>query len=134
MRILVNIGAIVSLATVATNVLLAQTRIFYMMGNDHLLPIILSNVNRKRKTPVIATSICGEYLQYKTYKEMSMNMNSFLGGFCAILSGLCPVDILGDTASMAALIIFLFVHISVIVVSISKQVKVDSSIDLFDFS
>ena len=41
----------------------------------------------------------------------------FVGGFCAIISGVFPVDIVGETTSISALITYLFVHIEVIVVS-----------------
>ncbi len=42
----------------------------------------------------------------------------FLGVICAFLSGICPVDILGEVASIAALITYIFVHVSLIVVII----------------
>jgi hypothetical protein len=41
----------------------------------------------------------------------------FLGGMCAVIAGICPVDIIGETTTISALITFVFVHISVIVVS-----------------
>ena len=41
-----------------------------------------------------------------------------LGVFCAVTSAVFPVDIVGETASITALIIYLFVHIEVIVVSV----------------
>ncbi|CAF1206681.1 unnamed protein product [Rotaria sordida] len=39
----------------------------------------------------------------------------FLGVFCAVFSGILPVDILGETSSISALIAYIFVHITVIV-------------------
>ena len=40
-----------------------------------------------------------------------------LGIFCAVFSGILPVDIVGETSSISALITYIFVHIEVIVVS-----------------
>nr|ACI90398.1 cationic amino acid transporter-like protein [Philodina roseola] len=94
LKILLNIGAIVSLATVANTVLLAQIRIFYAMGKDNLLPAILSRVQKDRKTPL--------------FQFIS-------GGICALISGVCPVDLIGEAASVAALVIYLAVHICVII-------------------
>ncbi|CAF2974020.1 unnamed protein product [Rotaria sp. Silwood2] len=69
--IVMNLGAIASLTTVALTVMLSETRIFYAMAHD--------------------------------------------GIFCAVFSGICPVDILGETTSISALISYIFVHITVIV-------------------
>ncbi|CAF4579062.1 unnamed protein product [Rotaria sp. Silwood2] len=71
LSILMDLGAIAGLTTVALAVLLSQTRIFYAMAHD--------------------------------------------GVFCAIFSGICPVDILGETTSISALVTYIFVHITVIV-------------------
>ncbi|CAF2410478.1 unnamed protein product [Rotaria sp. Silwood2] len=69
--IVMNLGAIASLTTVALTAMLSETRIFYAMAHD--------------------------------------------GIFCAVFSGICPVDILGETTSISALISYIFVHITVIV-------------------
>lgn len=45
------------------------------------------------------------------------NFSSFSGGVCLIVSGLFPVDILGETTSISALITYIFVHVEVIIVS-----------------
>jgi hypothetical protein len=44
-------------------------------------------------------------------------MARIVGGFCAVISGIFPIDIVGDTTALTALITYLFVHIDVIVVS-----------------
>ncbi|CAF0947864.1 unnamed protein product [Adineta ricciae] len=95
LSIIMDIGAIVSLATVALTMLLAQTRIFYAMAHDRLLPPIFARIYSNTKTPWISILISGT--------------------ICALISGVCPIDILGETTSISALIVYFFVHISVIV-------------------
>ncbi|CAF4352264.1 unnamed protein product, partial [Rotaria sordida] len=90
-----NLGAIAGLTTVGLTVMLAQTRIFYAMAHDGLLPPIFAKIHPQRATPWISILI--------------------MGVFCAIFSGVCPVDILGETTSIGALITYIFVHITVIV-------------------
>ncbi|CAF3845479.1 unnamed protein product [Rotaria sordida] len=95
LSILMNLGAIVGLTTVIITVMLSQTRIFYAMANDGLLPQIFARIHPQRATPWLSILI--------------------IGLFCAVFSGICPVDILGETASIGALISYIFVHIIVIV-------------------
>ena len=61
LQILLTLGAIASLATVAITLLLAQTRIFYAMANDGLLPRIFARVNKHTQTPWVSITICGKY-------------------------------------------------------------------------
>ncbi|CAF0958463.1 unnamed protein product [Rotaria sordida] len=95
LSIVMNLGAIAGLTTVGLTVMLSQTRIFYAMAHDGLLPPIFAKIHPQRATPWISILI--------------------MGVFCAIFSGICPVDILGETTSIGALITYLFVHITVIV-------------------
>ncbi len=55
------LGAIASLTTVAIVVLLAQSRIFYAMAHDGLLPRIFARVHHRTKTPWVSITICGKY-------------------------------------------------------------------------
>ncbi|CAF4784983.1 unnamed protein product, partial [Rotaria socialis] len=80
LSIIMNLGGIAGLTTVGMMVMLSQTRIFYAMANDGLLPKIFARIHRRWITPWIATLICGI--------------------FCAFFSGFCPVDILGETTSI----------------------------------
>ncbi len=59
--ILLTLGAIASLTTVAITVLLAQSRIFYAMAYDGLLPGFFARVNHRTLTPWVSIIICGEY-------------------------------------------------------------------------
>ncbi|CAF2603742.1 unnamed protein product [Rotaria sp. Silwood2] len=95
LSILMDLGAIASLTSVALTVMLSQTRIFYAMAHDGLLPPIFAKIYPQTTTPLVSILISGT--------------------FCAVLSGIFPVDILGETTSISALITYIFVHITVIV-------------------
>jgi APA family basic amino acid/polyamine antiporter len=109
-----SLGGIISLTTVAFTVLLSQTRIFYAMAHDGLLPPFFASIHSRTRTPWISAIISGMYCfilcRYST-------MTRIVGVSCAIVSGIFPVDIVGDTTSLTSLITYLFVHINVIVVS-----------------
>lgn len=55
------LGAIASLTTVAIVVLLAQTRIFYAMAHDGLLPPVFTRINHYTKTPWVSIIISGKH-------------------------------------------------------------------------
>ncbi|CAF0762147.1 unnamed protein product [Adineta steineri] len=93
--IIMDLGAIAGVTTVALTILLSQTRIFYAMAHDGLLPPIFARIHSRTKTPWVSILISGSV--------------------CAVIAGICPVDILGETTSMGALVIYLFVHVDVIV-------------------
>jgi APA family basic amino acid/polyamine antiporter len=57
--VLVKIGAIAGLTSVMLVLLYGQTRIFYTMARDGLIPSVFSTVHRKYKTPWINTLIVG---------------------------------------------------------------------------
>ena len=57
--VLVKIGAIAGLSSVMLVLLYGQTRIFYTMARDGLIPPVFSQVHPKYKTPWINTLIVG---------------------------------------------------------------------------
>jgi|SRR5688572_8958955 len=57
--VLVKIGAIAGLSSVMLVLLYGQTRIFYTMSRDGLIPPVFSSVHAKYKTPWINTLIVG---------------------------------------------------------------------------
>jgi basic amino acid/polyamine antiporter, APA family len=57
--VLVKIGAIAGLSSVMLVLLYGQTRIFYTMARDGLIPPVFSQVHQKFKTPWINTLIVG---------------------------------------------------------------------------
>lgn len=91
---LVAAGGIAGMTTVILFQIYAQTRIFMSMSRDGLLPKAFSKVHPKYKTPHIATIIVGVTM--------------------AIVSGMIPIRIMGDLASMGTLSVFLFVAVSAI--------------------
>jgi APA family basic amino acid/polyamine antiporter len=54
-----NLGGIAALTTVALAMLLLQTRIFYAMALDGLLPQIFARVHPRTETPWISIVISG---------------------------------------------------------------------------
>jgi APA family basic amino acid/polyamine antiporter len=91
---LVKIGAIVGLFSVMLVLLYGQTRIFFSMGRDGLLPGIFSKVHPRFQTPHINTVIVG-----------------LLTG---LVAGFTPIDILGDLVSLGTLMAFAIVCFSVL--------------------
>jgi APA family basic amino acid/polyamine antiporter len=76
---IVNIGAICGIASVILVNMLAQSRIFYSMSRDGLLPPIFSRLHPRYRTPHITTAITGIVV--------------------AIASGLFPISVLGQLVS-----------------------------------
>ncbi|MCL1867875.1 MAG: amino acid permease [Paludibacter sp.] len=92
---LIKIGAIAGLSSVVMVLLFGQSRIFFAISNDGLLPPIFSKVHKKFKTPYITTIIIG------------------IG--CAVFAGLFPINILGKMVSIGTLLAFTIVCIGIIV-------------------
>ncbi len=91
---LIKIGAITGLTSVMLVLLYGQTRIFYVMSRDGLLPRAFSVVHEKFKTPWINTII--------------------IGVIVAIAAGMTPISLLGDLVSLGTLLAFMIVSFSVI--------------------
>ena len=92
--ILVKIGAIAGLSSVMLVLLYGQTRIFYTMSKDGLLPSSLATVHPKFKTPWINTIIVG------------------VAACCA--AGFLSLDALSDLSNVGSLAAFALVCITVI--------------------
>ena len=92
--ILVKIGAIAGLTSVMLVLLYGQTRIFYTMSRDGLLPTALAAVHKTFKTPWINTIIVG------------------IAAMCA--AGLMSLDELANLANVGSLAAFALVCITVI--------------------
>jgi len=87
--ILVKIGAIFGLATVMLVMLLGQSRVFYSMSNDGLLPKWASKVHPRFRTPWISTIA--------------------VGIFVAVFAAALPINILGELVSIGTLLAFIIV-------------------------
>ncbi len=91
--LLVKVGAIFGLATVMLVMLLGQSRVFYSMSNDGLLPKWASKVHPRFRTPWISTIA--------------------VGIFVAIFAAALPIDILGELVSIGTLLAFVIVSTGV---------------------
>ena len=96
----VNVGAIVGLASVVLVLLLGQSRIFYAMSKDGMIPKLFSEVHPRFRTPWRGSLI--------------------IGFFCALLAGLLPLHILGELVSIGTLAAFVIVCFGVMVLRVRR--------------
>jgi len=94
----VNIGAIVGLSSVVLVLLLGQTRIFYAMSRDGLIPPAFAEIHPRFATPWKGTILTGIA--------------------CALMAGLLPLDILGELVSIGTLAAFVIVCAGVMVLRV----------------
>lgn len=92
---LIKIGAIAGLSSVVLVMLLGQSRVFYAMSKDGLLPPLFSKIHKKHQTPHITTIIAGST--------------------SALIAGLFPINILGELVSIGTLMAFTIVCLSILV-------------------
>jgi APA family basic amino acid/polyamine antiporter len=91
--LLVKVGAVFGLATVMLVMLLGQTRVFYSMSKDGLLPKSFSAIHPKFRTPWITTII--------------------FGAFAAIMPALLPIAQLSELVNIGTLLAFTIVSAGV---------------------
>ena len=92
---IVNFGAICGLSSVILVNMLAQSRIFYSMSRDGLLPPLFAKLHPRYRTPHVTTTITGVIV--------------------AIASGLFPIGVLGQLVSMGTLLAFAIVCSGVLI-------------------
>src|SRR5207253_1631971 len=92
---IINIGAICGISSVILVNMLAQSRIFYSMSRDGLLPPLFAKLHARYRTPHVTTAITGCVV--------------------AIASGLFPIGILGQLVSMGTLLAFAIVCTGVLI-------------------
>ena len=95
---LIKIGAVTGLSSVMLVLCYGQTRIFYTMARDGLLPKVFATIHPKFRTPWIGTIL--------------------LGIVIAIAASFLPISILGDLVSLGTATAFAIVCLSVIVLRI----------------
>jgi APA family basic amino acid/polyamine antiporter len=91
---LIKVGAIIGLTSVVLVLMYAQTRIFYTMARDGLLPKVFSRVHPTLKTPYVNTIL--------------------VGLVTAVAAGFFDINVLGDMTSVGTLAAFAIVCLSVI--------------------
>ena len=94
----INVGAVVGLASVVLVLLLAQSRIFYAMSRDGLIPPLFSRIHPRFNTPYLGTIVSGV--------------------IAALLAGILPLDILGELISIGTLAAFTFVCFGILVLRV----------------
>jgi basic amino acid/polyamine antiporter, APA family len=90
---LIKLGAFTGLSSVMLVLIYAQTRVFYQMAKDGLLPKVFSTVNDKFKTPATGTIL--------------------LGVIIATAAATLPLNVLGDLVSLGTALAFAIVCLSV---------------------
>ncbi|ANK13464.1 amino acid permease [Erythrobacter neustonensis] len=91
---IIKVGAIIGLTSVVLVLMYAQTRIFYTMARDGLLPKVFSNVHPRFQTPALNTIV--------------------VGIVTAVAAGFFDINVLGDMTSVGTLAAFAIVCLSVI--------------------
>ena len=92
---LIKIGAICGLSSVVLVGMFAQSRIFYTMASDGLLPPWVARIHPRYRTPYLTTIVTGLFM--------------------AVLAGTTPIGVLGELVSMGTLLTFVIVCAGVIV-------------------
>jgi APA family basic amino acid/polyamine antiporter len=91
---LVKVGAFAGLSSVMLVLLYGQTRIFYTMARDGLLPSVFAKINPKTQTPVLNTVV--------------------VGVIAAGFAGFTGLDFLGDTTNVGTLVAFMLICVTVV--------------------
>jgi APA family basic amino acid/polyamine antiporter len=91
----IKIAALFGLFSTMLVNLLAQTRIFYSMSRDGLLPKVFATVHPRFRTPHVSTVVTGAII--------------------ALVAGLTRIDVLGQLVSIGTLLAFVLVSIGIII-------------------
>ncbi|MEO7794774.1 MAG: amino acid permease [Thermoanaerobaculia bacterium] len=94
MPFLVKLGAIAGLSSVMVVMMLGQTRVFFSMSRDGLLPGWAKAVHPKYRTPYITTILTGIAV--------------------SIAAGFTPIGILGELVSIGTLLAFVIVSLGIL--------------------
>jgi APA family basic amino acid/polyamine antiporter len=95
LSLLVKLGTFLGLSSTMVVTLLGQTRVFYAMAQDGMLPAWTARIHPRYRTPHLTTLVTG--------------------GACAIVAGLTPIGVLGQLVSIGTLFAFALVSVGVIV-------------------
>ncbi|HRD46733.1 MAG TPA: amino acid permease [Caulobacter sp.] len=92
--LMIKVGAITGLSSVMLVLCYGQTRIFYTMARDGLLPKVFAAIHPKFRTPWMGTIL--------------------LGAVIAVTASFLPISLLGDLVSLGTAVAFSIVCLSVI--------------------
>jgi basic amino acid/polyamine antiporter, APA family len=100
LRPIIKLGAIAGLTSVVLVLLYGQSRIFYPMARDGMLPGVFSTVHPRFRTPYITTLL--------------------IGAAAMFISGIFPIGFLGEMVSIGTLLAFIIVCVSVMVLRYTR--------------
>jgi APA family basic amino acid/polyamine antiporter len=92
---IISVGALAGLTTVVLILMLGQSRVFFAMSRDRLLPSWLAQVHPRFGTPYRVTII--------------------IGGVVALIAGLVPLSALAELVNIGTLFAFIVVSIGVVI-------------------
>ncbi len=92
---IISVGAICGLTTVLLVLLFGQSRIFFSMSRDGLLPGLFSRVHPRLRTPYISTLLVGIVV--------------------ALVAGFTPIDVVAELTNIGTLAAFVLVSIGVLI-------------------
>jgi APA family basic amino acid/polyamine antiporter len=100
-KFLVKLGAICGLSSTMVVMLLGQSRVFFSMSKDGLLPMVFSHVHPRFRTPWLSSI--------------------FVGVFVGLFAALIPIAVLGELVSIGTLLAFVIVCAGVWVLRSRKE-------------
>ena len=92
--VLIKLGALTGLTTVVLVLLYGQSRIFFTMSSDGLMPAVFSRVHPTLRTPYLSQLL--------------------IGMIVACVAALTPIEVLGEMVSIGTLFAFVLVCVAVI--------------------
>lgn len=91
----IKVSALFGLFSTMLVQLLGQTRIFFSMARDGLLPRVFGRVHPRYQTPHVSTVVTGTV--------------------CLLVAGLTPIEVLGQLVSIGTLLAFVLVCVGVVI-------------------
>lgn len=92
---IISIGAICGLTTVLIVLLYGQSRIFFSMSRDGLLPNLFSRIHPRFRTPYLSSLL--------------------IGVIVALVAGLTPIDVVAELTNIGTLAAFVLVSLGVLI-------------------